>query len=312
MENFDLIIIGAGPAGLTAGIYAKRSGLNTLILEEKLAGGEAGVTPLVENYPGFEAISGPELIERMVKHCRKFGAQINELEPVVSLDLEGKKRFVRTEKTDYNAPAIIIATGTRYRLLNIPGEKEFQGKGVSYCALCDGAFFKDKSVIVVGGGNSAAESARYLSSITSNIKLIHRKSQLRAEEAYLTYLKDQNVQFIWNTEVKQIKGGNTVKSVVLWNNKSKETSEMEIDGVFIQIGEVPITKIFERANIAIDERGYIIVDSRQRTNIPGVFAAGDVTNGPVKQIGTATGQAIVAATEAFGYIKRPYYYKEKD
>jgi len=308
MENWDLIIIGAGPAGLTAGIYAGRSGLKTLILEEKTSGGEAAVTPWIENYPGFENISGLAIVEKMVKHCKKFGAQINELEKVISLDFKGEKKFVKTDKANYSASTLIIAAGTHYRLLNVPGEDKFQGRGVSYCALCDGAFFKGKKVIVVGGGNSAAMSALYLSNIAANVKLAHRRNQLRAEEAVIDNLKRQNVDFFWNSEVKEIKGDNMVKSVILRNNKTEEISDVEIDGVFVQVGEVPNTKFVKEADVDVDKGGYIIVDARQRTNISGVFAAGDVTNGPVKQIGTAVGQAIVAATEAFGYVKRPYYY----
>lgn len=309
MENWDLIIIGAGPAGLTAGIYAGRSDLRTLILEEKMPGGEAAVTPWVENYPGFESISGSELIERMTKHCRKFGAQINELEKAASLNLKSEKNLVETDKNTYSASAIIVATGTHYRLLNVPGEKEFQGRGVSYCALCDGAFFKGKRVVVVGGGNSAAMSARYLSNIAADVKLVHRRGQLRAEEASKEALRKQNVEFLWNFEVREIRGDNVVKSVILRNNKTGKKEKLEVDGVFVQVGEVPNTQFVKEAGVEVDAEGYIIVDKRQRTNISGVFAAGDVTNGPVKQIGTAVGQAIVAATEAFGYIKRPYYYK---
>ncbi len=309
MENWDLIIIGAGPAGLTAGIYAGRSGLKTLILEEKTPGGEAAVTPWVENYPGFESISGPELVEKMTRHCRKFGAQINELEKVASLELKREEHLVRTDKNTYSASAIAVATGTHYRLLNVPGEKEFHGRGVSYCALCDGAFFKGKRVVVVGGGNSAVMSARYLSNIAETVKLVHRKDQLRAEVASVEALKKQNVEFLWDSKVTEIKGDAVVRSVVFKNNKTGDEKEVEVDGVFVQIGEVPNTDFIGDAGVAVDKDGYIIVDGRQRTNIPGVFAAGDVTNRPVKQIGTAVGQAIVAATEAFGYTRRPYYYK---
>jgi len=310
MENWDLIIIGAGPAGLTAGIYAGRSGLKALILEEKMPGGEAAVTPWVENYPGFESISGLELIEKMTKHCKRFGAQINELKKVTSLDLRGEEKLAKTDKDVYSASAIIIATGTHYRLLNVPGEDKFQGRGVSYCALCDGAFFKGKRVVVIGGGNSAATSARYLSNVASNVKLVHRRSQLRAYSTSVEALKKQNVEFLWNSEVKEIKGNDVVKSVILQHNKTGEIRELEVDGIFVQIGETPNTKFVKEAGVAVDKNGYIIVDARQKTNVQGVFAAGDVTNGPVKQIGTAVGQAITAATEAFGYIKRPYYYKD--
>jgi thioredoxin reductase (NADPH) len=310
MENWDIIIIGAGPAGLTAGIYAGRSKLKTLILEEKMPGGEATVTPWVENYPGFENISGLELIEKMTRQCERFGAQINKLEKVASLDLRGEEKLAKTDKDTYSAYAIIIATGTHNRLLNVPGEDKFQGRGVSYCALCDGAFFKGKKVVVVGGGNSAVTSARYLSNVAANVKLVHRRSQLRADSTSVEALKKQNVEFLWNSGVKEVKGDGVVKSVILQHNKTGEIRELEVDGVFVQIGEIPNTKFIKEAGVAVDKNDYIIVDARQKTNAQGVFAAGDVTNGPVKQIGTAVGQAIVAATEAFGYIKQPYYYKD--
>jgi len=309
LEHWDLIIIGGGPAGLTAGIYGARSGLKTLILEEKTVGGATAESPLIENYPGFPAISGRELVEKMAEHCRKFGVTIKEIEGVVELDPKGEKKIVKTDKASYSASAVIIATGCHYRELGVPGENEFKGRGVSYCAVCDGAFFKGKRVLVVGGGNSAAVSALYLSNIASNVKLVHRRDQLRAEEALFRNLQERKVEFIWNTVVKEIRGDVKVKSVVLHNNKTGETREIEVDGVFVQVGEVPNNQIAVKAGVKVDERGYIIVDERQRTNIPGVYAAGDVTNGPVKQVGTAVGQAIVAATEAFGYIKRPYYYK---
>jgi len=309
MENWDLIIIGAGPAGLTAGIYGARSGLKTLIIEEKTPGGAAAESPLIENYPGFPAISGRELIDKMVEHCKKFEVPINELEKVVELDLKGERKVVKTDRATYTASAIIVASGCHYRELGVPGENEFRGRGVSFCAVCDGAFFKGRRVIVLGGGNSAAVSALYLSNLASNVKLAHRRDTLRAEEALAKDLQERNVELLWNTEIKEIKGDVKVKSVVLFNNKTGETKEIEMDGVFVQVGEVPNTQFAKEVGVEVDKGGYIIVDERQRTNINGVYAAGDVTTGPVKQVGTAVGQAIVAATEAFGYIKRPYYYK---
>jgi thioredoxin reductase (NADPH) len=309
MEYWDLIIIGSGPAGLTAGIYGARSGLKTLILEEKMPGGSVNDTPLVENYPGFEAISGRDLAEKMAKQCEKVGAKINELEKVAKLNLKDKKKTVKTTRTAYTASAVIIASGSHYRTLGVPGEKEFRGRGVSYCALCDGAFFKGRNVLVVGGGNSAVVSARYLANIASNVKLAHRRDQLRAEEARVKDLIKQGVEIVWNTELKEVKGDNKVEGAVLVNNKTGETEEINVDGIFVQVGEAPNSQIAREAGIEVDEAGYIIVDSRQRTNVEGVYAAGDVTNCPIKQIGTAVGQAIIAANEAFGYIKQPYYYK---
>ncbi len=309
LEHWDLIIIGAGPAGLTAGLYGARSGLKTLVLEEKLAGGAVVDTPLVENYPGFESISGRDLADKMVKQCKKAGASINELEKVVELGLEGEKKVVRTNRTVYTASAVIVSSGSHYRTLGVPGEKEFRGRGVSYCTLCDGAFFRGGNVLVVGGGNSAVVSARYLANIASHVRLAHRRDQLRAEELLVKDLIAQGVEIMWNTELKEVKGTVKVKGVVLVSNKTGETMEIDVDGVFVQVGEAPNSQIAREAGIEVDEAAYIVVDNRQRTNIAGVYAAGDVTLSNVKQIGTAVGEAIVAANEAFGYIKRPYYYE---
>jgi len=309
-EHWDLIVVGAGPAGLTAGLYGARSGLKTLVLEEKTPGGAAAETPLVENYPGFyEGISGRELVEKMAEHCRKVGAKVNELERVVELDLKSEKKGVKTDRATYTASAVIIASGCHYRSLGVPGEEEFRGRGVSYCAVCDGAFFKGGKVLVVGGGNSAAVSAIFLANLASDVKLAHRRAQLRAEKALVKDLQAQKVTVLWSTELKEIKGDVKVRSAVLTNNKTGETKEINIDGVFVQVGEVPNSQVAKEAGVEVNRGGYIVADICQRTNINGVYAAGDVTTGPVKQIGTAVGQAIVAATEAFGYIKRPYYYK---
>ncbi len=311
MEDWELIIIGAGVAGLTAGIYGARSGLKTLVIDEKVSGGTLAEAPLVENYPGFPSITGAELAKRITEHCKASGAQINELEKVLELDFKGRKKRVKTSKATYSASAIIIATGCHHRELGVPGEKELLGRGVSYCAVCDGAFFKGKRVLVVGGGNAAAASALYLSNLASNVKIVHRREQMRAESSLVRRLHERGVEFLWNTQVKEIKGESRVEKVLLYNKKTRRESEIEVDGVFIQVGETPNSKIAEKAGVKVNEGGYIIVDTYQRTNIEGVYAAGDVTNRPVKQIGTAIGQGIVAATEAFGYIKKPYYYKQE-
>jgi thioredoxin reductase (NADPH) len=309
MEKWELIIIGAGAAGLTAGLYGARSGLKTLIIEEKMAGGNTVNAPVIENYPGFISITGQELVQKMVEQCTRFGVEIRQLEKVEGLELDNVKK-VFTNRNVYEASAIIIATGTHHRKLGVPGEEEFGGKGVSYCAICDAPFFKDRRVLVVGGGNSAAITALYLSEIASTVKLSHRRSQLRAEEALVRELKKkENVEILWNTVVKEIKGDTLVREVVLYNNETGETSKLETDGVFVQIGEVPNSEFAQKAGIKVDEVGYIIVDVRQRTNKEGVYAAGDVTNRPVKQIGTAVGEGTIAATDAYGYIRRPYYYK---
>lgn len=310
VKEWELVIVGGGAAGLTAGIYGARSGLRTLILEEKVPGGALTETPMIENYPGFpEGISGMELASKLVKQAERMGVEIHELEAVNRLDLNSAEKTVYTDKTAYTASAVILALGSTHKTLDVPGEEELRGRGVSYCAVCDGAFFRGKRVLVVGGGNSAAVSALYLSNLASEVWLVHRRDRLRAEEALVRNIRSRGVKILWNTVVKEIKGKHQVESVVLLDNKTGKPSELKVDGVFIQVGEKPNSEIARRAGVNVDEEGYIIVDNRQRTNIPGVYAAGDVTTCPVKQIGTAVGQAIIAATEAFGYIRRPYYYK---
>lgn len=309
MEKWDLIIIGAGPGGLTAGLYGVRSGLKTLIIEEKIPGGTAADAPLIENYPGFPSVSGQELVGKMAEHCKKFEVPIHQFEKVIGLDIIGEKRVVKTEKTEYEASAIIIASGSNYRELNVPGEREFRGKGVSYCSVCDGAFFRGKDVLVVGGGNSAAISAIHLANLVSSVKLAHRREEMRAEEALVKDLQERKVEFLWNTEIKEIKGDTKVQSVLLLNNKTGETKELKIDGVFVNAGEIPNSQIFKEAGVQVDKNGYILVDVKQRTNVQGIYAVGDVTAGRVKQVAAAVGQAIEATLDAFGYIKKPYYYK---
>jgi thioredoxin reductase (NADPH) len=310
MESWELIIIGAGAAGLAAGIYGARSGLRTLIIEEKMAGGTTSDAPVVENYPGFTQISGGELAEKMTLHCKKVGVTLRELETVTELDLKGERKIVKTSRTTYETDAVIIATGSHYREIGVKGEKELRGRGVSYCGVCDGPFFKNKRVLVVGGGNSAAITTLYLSGLAAEVLVAHRREAFRAEDAYVKDIASKkNVQVFWNTEVKEIRGEKIVTSVVLFDRKTGETKEVATDAVFVQIGEAPNSQTARQAGLEVDEHGYIKIDIFQRTNIPGVYAAGDVTNHPVKQIGTAVGQGITAALEAYGFVRRPYYRK---
>ncbi|MEM3536409.1 MAG: thioredoxin-disulfide reductase [Candidatus Bathyarchaeia archaeon] len=310
MENWDLIIIGAGAAGLASGIYGARSGLKTLILEEKIAGGTTADAPLVENYPGFQGISGMELAQKMASQCRSVGVTIREFEKVLSMDLKGEKKLIKTNRASYEAKAVIIATGSHYRELGVLGEKEFRGRGVSYCGICDGPLFKGKRVLVVGGGNSAVITALFMAGIASTVKVAHRREEFRAEEALVKDLKSkENVEILWNTELREIKGEKSVNAAILFNNKTNTIQEVSVDGVFIQVGEDPNSQLAKEAGVEVNAEGYIIIDIRQRTNIAGVYAAGDVTNHPVKQVGTAVGQGITAALEAYGYIRRPYYYE---
>jgi thioredoxin reductase (NADPH) len=305
-----LIIIGAGAAGLAAGIYGARSGLNTLIIEEKMAGGTAVDAPIIENYPGFSHINGYELADKMVQHCKKTGAIIHELEPVTSIDIAGENKIVKTSRTEYRAPTLIIASGAHYREINVKGEKEFHGKGVSYCGVCDGPFFKGKRVLVVGGGNSAVTTTLYLSGLAAEVSVVHRRDAFRAEEALVKdMLSKNNVKVFLKTQVVEIKGEKIVNTVVLNDLETSETKELAVDGVFVQIGESPNSQFAKAAGIETEEGGNIKIDINQRTNVAGVYGAGDVTNHPVMQIGTAVGQGITAALDAYSYLKRPYYRK---
>jgi thioredoxin reductase (NADPH) len=310
MENWDVIIIGAGSAGLAAGIYTVRSGLKTLILEEKLAGGTISDASTVVNYPGFDEIGGGELAEKMTVHCKKVGAVIHDLEPVTELALKDEKKIVKTSSATYEAKAVIFSVGSHYKEIGVKGEKEFRGRGVSYCGVCDGPFFKGKKVLVVGGGNSACITTLYLSDLSSQVTVIHRRDAFRAEESLVSDIAAKgNVNIMWNTEIQEIKGDKQVRTVVLIDNKTGKTSEIPIDAVFVQVGEAPNSQLAKDSGIETDEHGYIKIDIRQQTNLPGVYAAGDVTNHPVKQVGTAVGQGITAALEAYSFIRRPYYRK---
>jgi thioredoxin reductase (NADPH) len=310
MESWDLIIVGAGAAGLAAGIYGARSGLKTLVLDEKMAGGTTSDAPLVENYPGFVHIGGAELAEKMASHCKSAGTTVNELVTVTGLTHENDRKIVITNQTSYETAAVILAMGSHYREICVPGEKEFRGRGVSYCGVCDGPLFKGKRVLVVGGGNSALTTTLYLSGIVGEVIVVHRREAFRAEEALVKDVTSKkNVQVFWNSELKEIKGEKIVNKVVLFDSRAGETKELDANAVFVQVGEAPNSQLAKEAGVEVDEKGYIKVDIFQRTNIPGIFAAGDVTNHPVKQVGTAVGQGITAALEAFAYIKQPYYRK---
>ncbi len=302
MERRDLVIIGAGPAGLAAGIYGARSGLKTIVLEERLPGGMMTEAPLIENYPGFSKVAGMELAERMAKQCKDAGAEIRQMERAERIELNGEEKIVHTSKTKYSAPAVIVATGSAHRKLGVPGEEKFLGKGVSYCATCDGPLFRGKNVLVVGGGNSAVVSALHLSELASSVTLVHRRDKLRADVALAEKLRGR-VNVIWNSIVEEIQGSLGKKRVILTNRKTGERSEIEVDGVFVLIGEEPRSELARRAGVKTDEAGYIVVDRKQHTSIEGIYAAGDVTNFPIKQVGAAVGQGITAALEAYSYIR---------
>ncbi len=308
MDNWDVIIVGAGSAGCAAAIYAVRSGLKTLVLDEKFAGGTIADAPTIVNYPGFASISGSELALKMADHSRGLGANIHDVEAVTALTLRDETKTVTTTAGTYQAKAVIIATGSHYKEIGAKGEKEFRGKGVSYCGVCDGPFFKGKRVLVIGGGNSACITSLYLSGLASEVTVVHRREMFRAEELLVKDIGTKgNVKILWNTEVEEIKGDKQVKTVALRDNKTGQTSEVAVDAVFVQVGEAPNSQLATASGVEVNEHGYIKIDIRQHTNIEGVFSAGDVTDHPVKQVGTAVGQGITAALEAYAYIRRPYY-----
>jgi thioredoxin reductase (NADPH) len=308
MENWDVIIIGAGSAGCAAAIYAVRSGLKTLVLDEKFAGGNIADAPIIVNYPGFPSISGAELAQKMSDHARGLGANIHDVEAVTAMELSGENKTVTTTATTYSAKAVIIATGSHYKEVGSKGEKEFRGRGVSYCGVCDGPFFRKKNVAVVGGGNSACITSAYLSGLATQVTVIHRREMFRAEESLVKDLATKsNLKILFNTEIQEIKGDRQVRTLLLQDKVTGQTSELAVDALFVQVGESPNSQLAAPAGVEIDEHGYIKIDMHQKTNLDGVFAAGDVTNHPVKQVGTAVGQGITAALEAYAYIKQPYY-----
>ncbi len=310
MEKWDVIIVGAGSAGCAAAIYAVRSGLKTLVLDEKFAGGTIADAPVIANYPGFASISGGELAQKIADHARSLGATIHDVEAVTALTITGENKTVTTTGVTYSAKAVIIATGSHYKEAGTKGEKEFRGRGVSYCGVCDGPFFRGKKVLVVGGGNSACTTTLYLSGLAKEVVVVHRRQMFRAEQSLVNDIATKpNVKVLWNTEVQEIKGDKQVKSVTLIDNSSGQTSELAVDAVFVQVGEAPNSQLAVAGGVQTDEYGYIKIDLHQRTNLEGVFAAGDVTNHPVKQVGTAVGQGITAALEAYAYVRRPYYKK---
>lgn len=292
---YDVVIIGGGPAGLTAAIYAGRKGLKTLLLEGELLGGNMNFAHVIENYPGFESISGMELAEHMVKQAEKY-AEI-KLEKVTELG----ERYVKTEFGTYETKVIIIATGTVHRKLNIPGEEKFLGKGVSYCATCDAPLFQGKRVAVIGGGNSALSAALYLSELAEKVYLIHRRDEYRADRVLVERIKSSSIEEVLDSVVEEIKGDGQVKSITIKNVKTGKRKEINVGGVFIYIGTKPITELVEPLNVELND-GFIKVNRRMQTNIPWIFACGDIT-GIEFQIAKAVGEGCVAALSAYKYLK---------
>ncbi len=298
----DLIIVGAGPAGLTAAIYASRAGLDTMIIERGAPGGKVFVTHMVENYPGFESISGRELSQTMHKHALKFGAKYEYGDVKEIIDL-GETKKVITNMNEYEAKKVIIATGTENRKLGAEGEERLQGAGISYCAVCDGNFFKDKDVAVIGGGNSALEEALYLADICSSVTIVHRRQEFRAESYIVDKVKSRsNIKFVLDSNVVSFNGENLLESVTVENKNTKEQSTIDVSGAFVYVGLIPITSPFTDLGI-VDERGNIKVDERLESKVKGIFVAGDVREKELRQIATATNDGAICAQNIINDLK---------
>ncbi|MBS4208411.1 thioredoxin-disulfide reductase [Bacillus sp. FJAT-50079] len=300
---YDVIIVGAGPAGMTAAVYASRANLSTLMIERGMPGGQMANTADVENYPGFDHILGPDLSTKMFEHAKKFGAEYayGDIQDVV--DGEQYKTIIAGSK-QYKARALIITTGAEYRKIGIPGEDELTGRGVSYCAVCDGAFFKQKELVVIGGGDSAVEEGVFLTRFADKVTIVHRRDELRAQKILQDRaFANEKVNFIWSHNVKRIneKDGK-VGSVTLVSTKTGEEQEFAADGVFVYIGMDPLTAPFTKLGIT-NEDGYIVTNDNMETTVPGIFAAGDVRDKLLRQIATATGDGSIAAQSAQIYIE---------
>jgi len=298
-KDYDLIVVGAGPAGMTAGIFGARSGLKTLVIEKGISGGLSNEATEIDNYPGFKKIGGMELAERLKEQTADY-VEIKELEGVDKIEVSENEEEMRvfTEKDSYLTSAVVLCTGTKKRKLGVKGENEFLGRGVSYCASCDGFFFKDKSVIVVGGGNSAVRGALYLKNVGCAVTLIHRRDELRAEQYLRKKMENAGVHILWNSVVKEIKGDKAVGSVVRYDKERGFEDELPVDGVFVYVGEEPVNALATQMDVKLDKEGYIITDKGQRTNRERVYAAGDITGG-VRQIVVACAEGAIAATSAY-------------
>ena len=299
---YDLIIIGSGPAGLTAGIYASRARLNTLVLEQNfVSGGQIIDTYEIDNYPGLPGISGMDLADRMSQHAEKLGVAIENV-IVTSLDLTGPVKKVITDDNTYEAKAVIIASGATHSHLDAPGEEEFAGHGVSYCATCDGGFYRKKDALVVGGGDVAVEDAIYLARLCNKVYVVHRRDELRAAKVLQENLLSlPNVEMVWNSVVKTINGSQKVESVTVTNVKDGSERTIPVQGAFIAVGISPRSE-FAKNHIEMDEKGYIIADETGRTSVPGVFAAGDVRGKQLRQVVTAVADGANAVTSVEKYL----------
>lgn len=302
-KKYDVMVIGAGPGGLTAALYASRANLTVGILDRGIYGGQTNNTAEIENYPGFESIMGPELGEKMYKSSTRFGAEFL-YGTVKSVTIDGDKRIVTTDEDTYEATVVIIATGSDYKKVGVPGENEYSGRGVSYCAICDGAFFKDEDLVVVGGGDSAVEEGIYLTQMAKSVTIVHRRDQLRAQKIIQDRaFKNDKIKFVWNADVEEILGDD--KGVTGLKYRDKETNEehdISAAGTFIYVGIQPLTEPFTDLGI-LDDQGWINTNTDMETSVPGIYAVGDVRKKDLRQITTAVGEGGIAGQQAFNYIQ---------
>ena len=297
---YDVVIIGAGPAGLTAAIYIRRAAKKVLVLEAKVYGGQIVNALDIENYPAEEHISGYDFATKLYNQAKNLGAEI-VFEKVISIEANGKQKKVITTDNVYEAGSVIIATGSENKKLGLPNEDQLIGKGISYCATCDGAFYKNKKVAVVGGGNTALEDALYLADVAEKVYLIHRRSEFRGEDSTVSRLKGkENIQFVLNSNVTKLNAGNKLESIEVASTDGKVRT-IEIDGLFVAIGRIPESKAFANL-IKLDDAGYIEADEKCHTNVDGIFVAGDSRTKDVRQLVTAVSDGAIAATEAVKYI----------
>jgi thioredoxin reductase (NADPH) len=301
--SWDVIVVGGGPAGMSAALYTSRAKLKTLILEKSFPGGQAAITSEIENYPGFpEGITGPDLVHGMEKQAKRFGTEIKS-EEVIKLDLNGIEKIVETKDAQYKAKAVILAMGARWKKLNVPGEKELQGRGVSFCATCDGAFFTDLPIVVVGGGDTAIEEALFLTRYASDVTIVHRRDELRATKVIQERaFNNKKIKFVWDSVVEEIQGDEIVEGVKVKNVKTGEVTIIEANGVFIAVGYIPNTTIVDGI-IELNSHGYIPNKEDCSTEVPGVFAAGDLREKTLRQVITAVADGGIAAVSATKYIE---------
>lgn len=302
-KNYDVIIIGAGPGGMTAALYASRANLSVLLLDRGLYGGQMNNTDAIDNYPGFSDVKGPELGEKMYNSIMRFGTEF-EYGDVQSVELDGNTKIVKTDAGEYTTQALIIATGADHRHLGVPGEEEYSGKGVSYCAVCDAAFFKDEDIAVIGGGDSAIEEGIYLAQSAKSVTVIHRRDQLRAQATLQKRaFANDKMHFIWNADTEAIVGdGQKVTGVTYKDKETGEQKELATRGVFIYVGMLPQTAAFKDLGV-LDDKGWIPTDEHMQTKVPGVFALGDVRAKDLRQIANAVGEGSVAGQEAYNYLQ---------